>query len=178
VALNSELNSDSKFTLKTHVKRRKMSVWNNSFSSQSLGSVKSSADKALDVCGVSLERTVLAKLRLKAQRCKAWFRLKRIERSLMDLVISVVEKVRNLSLAKILEPVVKRLLGAIENKRDVMVTFAGRIAYWMRTNGLSLAQELSRIAEDWGNKSAVTWPKDDGFIKYLTIMNMGENKLL
>jgi hypothetical protein len=155
-----------------------MFVWNNSFSSQNLGSVKLCVGKALDVCGVSLERTVLAKLRLKAQRCRAWFRLKKIERSLMDLVINVVERVRNLSLAKILEPVVKKLLDAIENTRDVMSTFAGRVAYWMSTNGLSRVQKLSQTAQNWGNKSAVNWPKDEGFIKYLTIMNMGENKLL
>lgn len=66
MAFNSELNSESKFTLRTHLKRRKMFVWNTSGSSSSLGDGKVGADKAYDVCGVSLERTVLAKLRLKA----------------------------------------------------------------------------------------------------------------
>jgi len=120
---------------------------------------------ALEVCGVSLKRELLANLRLKAQRCKVWFRLKRDERRLMDLVITVVDKVRSSFLARILLPIIKRLLDAM-GRAHVL----GEVAYLMRTEGRSLAQKLSWIAQNWGNKSATRWPEDSGFVQYLTIM--------
>jgi hypothetical protein len=124
---------------------------------------------ALEVCGVSLKRELLAKLRLKAQRCKAWFKLKRDERRLMDLVITVVEKIHSFFLARILSPIIKKLLDAVGSARVLGV------AYLMKTEGRSLAQKLSWIAQGWGNKSAATWPRDPGFVRYLTVMDL--NKL-
>jgi hypothetical protein len=119
---------------------------------------------------IPLTREILAKLRLKAKRCKAWFRLKRDERRFMDLVISVVEKVRSFFLARILSPIIKRLLEAMGGPRDVMEAVLGKVACHMMMEGRSLAQKISRIARDWGNKSAARWPDDSGFVKYLSIM--------
>lgn len=105
-------------------------------------------DGAIEVCGVSLKRKLLAKLKQKAQRCRAWFSvLKRGERRLMDLVIRVVEKVRSPFLASVLEPIIKRLLEAMEGARDGVEVLAGRVAYLMRKEGRSLAQKLNRIAQ-------------------------------
>lgn len=134
-------------------------------------------DGSIEICGVPLKRKPLAKLRLKAQRCRAWFSmLKRGERRLMNLVITIVEKVRSPFLARVLEPIVKRLLDAMGGTQKVMEAVIGRVAYLMREGGRSLAQYLSRIAQGWGNKSAAGWPEDKGFIQYLTVMNLPENK--
>ena len=119
---------------------------------------------------IPLTREILAKLRLKAKRCKAWFRLKRDERRFMDLVISVVEKVRSFFLARILSSIIKRLLDAMGSPRDVMEAVLGEVAYLMVVKGRSLAQKISQIAQNWGNKSAARWPRESGFVQYLTIM--------
>jgi len=39
-----------------------------------------------------------------------------------------------------------------------------------------VAEEVSRIAQRWGNTLARLWPEDPGFIKYLTMMNLPQNK--
>ena len=134
-------------------------------------------DGTIEVCGVPLQRRPLAKLRLKAQRCRAWFsKLKRDERRLMDLVITIVEKVRSPFLASVLEPIIKRLLDTMGGIQKVMEAVIGKVAYLMKERGRSLAQYLSRIAKGWGNKSAAGWPEDKGFVQYLTVMNLPENK--
>jgi hypothetical protein len=119
---------------------------------------------------IPLTREVLAKLRLKAQRSRAWFRLKRDERRFMDLVITVVDKVRSFLLARILSPIIKRLLEAMGGAQGVMEAALGEVAYFMAVKGRSLAQKISLIAQGWGNKSAARWPGDSGFVQYLTIM--------
>ena len=129
-------------------------------------------DGALEVCGVPLEREVLAKLRLKALRCKVWFRLKSDERRFVDLVIRVVKKVRNFFLASVLSPIIERLLSGMGNAQDVTEAVVGKVAYWMRVKGRSLAQKLSRIAQEWGNESAAAWPRDSGFVRYLTVLRL------
>jgi len=115
-------------------------------------------------------RDMLAELRLRARRCRAWFNeLSEDQRNFIELVIAVVrEKVHSLFLAKLLAPIVKRLLEAIGGIQALI----GEVAYKMRTDGLRLAQKLSQIAQAWGNKSAAKWPEDKGFIQYLTIMDM------
>lgn len=134
-------------------------------------------DGTIEVCGVPLERRPLAKLRLKARRCRAWFgRLKRGERRLVDLVITVVEKVRSPFLASVLEPIIRRLLDAMESTKDGAEAVLGRVACLMRREGRGLAQKLSRIAQSWGNRSAAGWSEDKGFIQYLTVTNLPENK--
>jgi hypothetical protein len=113
-----------------------------------------------DQTPVPLTRDGLARLRLKALRRGLWFRkLNGDERALMNLVIRVVERVRSLLLAKLLSPVVKKLLEAMESE----------VVRMMRTVGRQLAQRLSRIAQAWGNKSAAQWAEDLGFIQYLAV---------
>jgi len=139
--------------------------------------VELSEDGTIQVCGIPLETRLLAKLRLKARRCRAWFsRLKRGERRLMDLVIAIVEKVRSPFLAKVLEPIIKRLLDAMGGTQKGVEAVLGRVAYLMREKGRSLAQQLSRIAQSWGNRAAAKWPEENGFVQYLTIMSLPRNK--
>jgi len=86
----------------------------------------------------------------------------------MELVIMVVkEKVRSLCLAKLLVPIIKKLLDAMGGIQALI----GEFVYKMGTVGLRLAQKLSQIAQAWGNKSAAKWPEDKGFVQFLTIMD-------
>lgn len=121
-------------------------------------------------CGVST-REALAKVRLKAFRCGVWFKsLSKNERNLLDLVIRVTEKVRSFLLARVLSPILKKLLEAIGGIKNVI----GEVAYRIRTDGFRLAQKLSQIAMGWGNKSASKWPEDIGLKQYLTIMDLNK----
>ena len=83
----------------------------------------------------------------------------------MDLVITVVQKVRNVVLAKVLASIVQTLLGGMGNRAH---------ACWMKVDGRSLAQKLSRIAQRWGHKSAATWSEESAFVRYLTIQCLNE----
>ena len=113
--------------------------------------------------GFSLTRDSLAKLRLKARRCGAWFRnLKQNERKLLDLTIRVVERVRSFILAKLVSQLVSKLFEAMESK----------IVRLIRTEGKEMAQRLSKIALSIGHKTAKCWAKDHRFMQYLTINNL------
>jgi len=112
---------------------------------------------------IPLGRDELIKVRTRALRRGVWFRgLTRAERAVVDLTIRVVERVRSLLLAKVLTSVVEKLLDAM----------GGEAARLMRTVGRSIARGLSGIARGWGNKSAVGWAEEPGFIQYLSIMHM------
>ena len=116
---------------------------------------------------VPLTRETLAKLRLRAVRRGVWFRcLKPGERRLLDLTISVVQRVHSFILAKLVSQIVDRLCEAMEC----------RVFRLMRTEGRRLAESVSRIAEAWGNRAAKSWADDTSFIQYLTINNLSAFK--
>lgn len=114
-----------------------------------------------------LTRETLAKLKLKALRRGIWFKdLKREERKLLELTIRVVEKVRSFLLAKLVSRIVGKLCEAMES----------RVIRLMRTEGRSLAEKISKIGQVWGNKTAKSWARDQGFIQFLTISNLSSFK--
>ena len=114
-----------------------------------------------------LTRETLAKVKQKALRCGVWFRkLRKDERMFMELVIKVTDKVRSFKLAELVSRIVGKLLDAMGGVQAM----TGEVAYKMKTDGLRLAQKLSQIAQGWGNRSAVAWPRNSGFVQYLTIM--------
>lgn len=112
---------------------------------------------------VPLTRESLACLRLKARRRGIWFRdLKLCERRLLDLTISVVQRVRSFILAKLVSGLVERLCGALES----------RIYRLVRTEGVELAKRLSEVAVSWGYRAAKSWRKDGGFMQFLVVNNL------
>jgi hypothetical protein len=114
-----------------------------------------------------LTRETLAKVKLKALRCGVWFRkLRKDERRFMELVIKVTDKVRSFKLTELVSRIVGKLLDAMGSVQAM----TGKVAYKMNTDGLRIAQKLSQIAQGWGNRSATAWPRDSGFVQYLTIM--------
>jgi len=116
---------------------------------------------------VPLTREALVKVKLRAVRRGCWFRdLKQSERRLLDLTISVVERVRSFLLAKIVSRLMDKLCEAMES----------RVFRLMRTEGRRLAEKVASIGEAWGNRAAKFWAKDSGFIQYLTVNNLSSFK--
>jgi len=111
----------------------------------------------------SLMRSEIIEVKTRALRRGVWFKvLTRVERACIDLAIKVVERVRSRLLQKVLFSVMKKLEEVMESQ----------VCRLMREVGDSLAQKLSQIAQDWGNKSSVGWAKDTGFVQFLTITYM------
>ena len=107
-----------------------------------------------------LGKDELTKIRTKAIRRGIWFRaLTKAERAQIELTMRIVKKIRSFFLAKVLGAIVGKLLDAMESK----------VARVMREVGRGLAEKLSQIAQNWGNKSANQWTKDPSFIQYLAI---------
>lgn len=111
----------------------------------------------------ALTRGKLVNVRAKAIRRGIWFRvLTRAERAYIELTIKVVNGVRSHFLAKVLTSILTRLLNTSKIKVALDVGKVGHL----------LAQRLSRIAQNWGNRSASRWVKDQGFIQYLAVTYM------
>lgn len=116
----------------------------------------------------TLTRRTLADLKRKAIRRGLWFKLlSKVERSCIDITIKVVTVVRSRRLTKVLVPVVQKLLEAMEN----------RLGQSMWQVGYEHALKMSRIAQAWGNSSAIQWSKDSKFVRYLTIMRINTSEI-
>ena len=105
----------------------------------------------------------LVEIRSKAIRRRMWFKiLDRGERAIVSLTIRCVKKIQSPKLAKIVTTIVAKLREAMKSRVKQMAETVGR----------SLAQKLSRIAQAWGNKCAIIWAEDPGFIQFLAIMQI------
>ncbi|MEM2128025.1 MAG: hypothetical protein QXH67_07385 [Candidatus Bathyarchaeia archaeon] len=136
-------------------------------------SLRSRASGALAIVyGAPLERGFLARLRGRALRCRAWFRLGVEDRRFLDLVIAAVDRVRSGRLAGVLEPILRRLMEAMGGFQGWMEAIYGRVGYWTMVKGRGLALKLSLLAQGWGNRSASGWAEDQGFIQYLAVMEL------
>ncbi|MCW3994541.1 MAG: hypothetical protein NWE98_00120 [Candidatus Bathyarchaeota archaeon] len=115
-------------------------------------------------------RYFLLTLKQKSMRINnAWFRILTLEkRRFIDAVIQTVDKIRSNLLLKILVGFTQKLLQAIGGMRGLI----GELAYTMQTFGHPLAQRISKIAKEWGNKTAASWANDIGFIRYLTVIDI------
>jgi len=114
---------------------------------------------------LSLDSRYLARIRLEALRRHVWFKaLSSIERGLVDFVIRVVDRPRSLKLIEALARIIVKV-------KKAMISPLRRL---MEQVGKPLARRISMIALRWGNRSAAKWARDEGFIRYLTIMNLPE----
>ena len=112
----------------------------------------------------------LSKLKQKSIRSNnSWYRILSMDkRRFIDAVIQTVDKIRSSLLLKILTGFVEELLRAIGGIRGLI----GNFAFEMRNFGYPLAQRVSVIAVKWGNSLAANWSNDEGFIRYLTVIDM------
>jgi hypothetical protein len=112
-----------------------------------------------------LTRSEILRVKTRALRRGVWFRaLTKTDRACIDLAVLVVERVRSRLLQRILSSLIRKL-------EEIMKS---RVQRLMHEVGGSMAKKLSKIANEWGNESAVRWAEDSGFIRYLTITYLNE----
>jgi hypothetical protein len=114
------------------------------------------------VCSPSVR--TLAEAKKFALRRRVWFRLlNRVERGIIDLTVRYVDRIKSVTLAKVVTAIMDKLQFAVESVVDRLV----------RTVGLPLARKISDIAVSWGNRLASMWADDRGFARFL-VVNFGK----
>jgi len=107
-----------------------------------------------------LTKQGLMKIRTRALRKGVWFKaLSRIERSILDLTIRCVERIRSEALMKTVVTILDKLLETLEEEYLKRVERIGR----------EIAEKISEIAWRWGNPHALTWEYDLRFVKFLGV---------
>ena len=108
----------------------------------------------------SMTKQGLMKVKSRALRNRTWYKtLSRMERGIIDLTIKCVEKIRSHVLAKMVSMIVSKILRTL--KEDFMAE-AEKV-------GREIAEKLSVIAQDWGNRACFLWKCDNGFVKFLGV---------
>jgi len=113
----------------------------------------------------SVQCCELVKVRAKALRRHAWFKLSSLERGLVNAVVVSRVVVRSRVLVKILAEVVGKLS---ELSKPLVLRM-------MNSIGRPIAESLSKIAQSWGYRDAWKWVEDTGFIIYLTVVKIHES---
>jgi hypothetical protein len=105
----------------------------------------------------------LLRIRRHALRKGVWFRvLDSAERAILSLVPRCMEKARSSKLIDMLAKIVVKIMEALKSSVTDLVSRVGR----------PLAKKLSGIAMKWGHRTAAEWAVDEGFARYLAIVNM------
>jgi hypothetical protein len=121
----------------------------------------------LDHDNLRIGRKQLLRLKTKAMRTGAWFKvLQRIDRALVDLTIKVTDTVQSKKLLKSLLFIKQKLERTMESP----------LSRAIREVGLPLSQKLSAIAQKLGNASAIRWAFDRNFAAYLAVMHTNNLK--
>lgn len=115
-------------------------------------------------------RQFLLKLKQKSIRSNnAWFKVLSLDkRRFIEAVIQTVDRIQSSLLLKLMTELAEKLLNAIGG----IPTLIGKIPYGMINYGLPLAKRISTVAQSWGNQTAQQWANDEGFIRYLTILDV------
>jgi hypothetical protein len=112
---------------------------------------------------VEFDSLFLLKMRRKAFRKGVWFKvLDGAERAILSLVPRCMEKPRSAKLIDMLAKIIVKIKVALKSQIRDLVSQVGR----------PLAGRLSCIARKWGHKTAAKWAVDEGFWKYLAMVNM------
>jgi hypothetical protein len=115
-------------------------------------------------------RKFLSKLKQKSIRCNnLWFRVLSLDkRRFIDAVIQTVDRIQSSLLLKLMTELAEKLLNALGG----MPALIGKIPYGLITYGVPVAKKISAIAQSWGNQMAKKWANDEGFIRYLTVIDV------
>jgi len=109
------------------------------------------------------DSSYLMKIRREAKRNNVWYKaLSRIERNILDLASKCVKMPKSPMLIDILAKIVVKVKKALMSPIFHLIGQIGR----------PLAKKISLIAKGWGNKNAESWINDEGFLKYLTIIDI------
>ena len=101
---------------------------------------------------------VLRDVRLKALRRRVWFKLSLEERSIIDLTIRCVRRVRSRVLSNVLTKIIIKILNLVE---DVLLK--------AMSIGIEVARRYVAQALRWGYVNALSWLKDEAYIFHLGI---------
>jgi len=101
---------------------------------------------------------VLRDVRLKALRRRVWFKLSLEERSIIDLTIRCVRRVRSRVLSNVLTKIVVKILNLVE---DVFLK--------AMSIGVEVARRYVAQALRWGYVNALSWLRDEAYIFHLGI---------
>ena len=108
----------------------------------------------------------LAKVKQKALRNGVWFKLDKVSRGILDLSIRCVKGfVRSLRLREILSSIVEKILSFLPESR-----------IWVL--GLDLAVKNVKSALEWGYNDALSWLKDEAYIKLLGLNRLNDLKIV
>ncbi len=112
----------------------------------------------------------MIKLKQKSLRCNnSWYKTLSLDkRRFIDAVIQTVDKISSSLLLKLMTELAEKLITAIGG----IHTLIGNIPYNMLNYGLPLAKRISEITHKWGNHSAKNWACEEGFIRYLTVVDI------
>ncbi|MBS7648419.1 hypothetical protein KEJ17_02075 [Candidatus Bathyarchaeota archaeon] len=147
--------------------------WGDEVNAMVFGFLRRAEDGFFEVCGIPLKRAPLLRLTKLAQRKGVLYGcLNAAERMFVKLVIKLTVGVRSPILARAVAPIIKKLLEAVKGSSKFLKEILGKVGYWMVVKGWEKAEEISRLAQSWGNKAAHKWAEEVGFARYLTIMNM------
>ncbi|MEM2953890.1 MAG: hypothetical protein QXM52_05880 [Candidatus Bathyarchaeia archaeon] len=109
-----------------------------------------------------LDSSFLVKIRKEAKNRKVWYRhLSKVERGILDLTIKFVGQPKNPRLIDLLAKIVVKIKASLASPLQKLMGMIGK----------PLARKLSIIAKSWGNSDAEKWAEDEGFVKYLTVMD-------
>lgn len=105
----------------------------------------------------------LLRMRARALRKGVWFKvLNSAERAILYLVPRCMETPRNSTLIDMLAKIIVKIKNALQSSVAILTSQVGR----------PLAKTFSRIALQWGHKTAAEWAGNAGFARYLAIVNM------
>lgn len=100
------------------------------------------------------------RIKSRALRQRVWFKVtSRVERGIVDLTMRCVERIRSPVLARILSEIISKISQMTGKSFLEMVNRIGR----------RVAEEISAIAERWGNENASSWKHDLDFIRFLGV---------
>lgn len=117
-------------------------------------------------------KNFLLKLKRKSIRSNnAWFKVLSLDkRRFIEAVIQTVDRIQSSLLLKLMTELAEKLLVAIGG----IPALIGKIPYGMINYGLPLAKRISIVAQSWGNQTAEKWANDEGFIRYLTVLDVND----
>ena len=102
----------------------------------------------------------LVRFRSRALKWGVWFQaLGTVERTLLNLAIRTVHRVRNRVLYKALVSIANRLNDSFDH----------RVSPTIRMIDFPCAQKLSLLAQNWGNTCARNWMFDLSFVRFMVI---------
>jgi len=108
----------------------------------------------------SMTKQGLKKVKSRALRNRTWYKtLSRMERAIIDLTIKCVETIRSHVLAQTVSTIISKILKTLKEDFIVEAEKVGR----------EIAEKLSVIARNWGNKTCFLWKWDKGFAKFLGV---------